>query len=141
MTFALGEPLQRAVYDALVQDTGLDALVGSHIYDAPLPLDGTDLPPDYVILGPERTRDRSSKTSRGALHDVTVEVHSNGHGFLSSKRVAGAVCESLLDAELTLETGTCVYLRFLRARADSGQPPNRRRIALTFRAFVEDTSE
>lgn len=141
MTYALAEPLQRAVYDALVADVGLGALVGSHVYDAPLPLDGAVIPPDYVLLGSERSRDRSSKTSQGAVHDFTVEVHSNGQGFSKSKKVAGAVCESLLDAELTLETGTCVYLRFLRARADTGEPPNRRRIALTFRAFVEDTSE
>ena len=139
MTYALSEPLQKAVYAALVNDAGVAALVGSDIYDAPLPQEVKSAPTDYILLGSETVRDRSSKTTDGAIHDLTVGVYSNAEGFSQSKQIAAAICDALLDATLPLERGNVVCLRFLKARADAGAPPNRRRIRLTFRAFVEDS--
>jgi len=51
MTYALSAPLQRAVYEVLTGDPGLQALVDGHIYDGPLPLETYDSPVDYVTLG------------------------------------------------------------------------------------------
>lgn len=138
MTYALAEPLQTAVYTALTGDAALTALVGSDIYDTPLP-DGTTTPPsEYVLIGSETVAARSSKTQDGALHDLTILVHSNADGFVKSKAIAGAVCDVLLDAQLPLSRGRLVYLRFLKARADAGKPPAKRTISLKFRAFAED---
>ena len=139
MTYALSEPLQRAVYEALSGDADLSALIGSDIFDAPLPQDFKSAPTDYILLGSEVVRDRSSKTSDGAVHDLTVGIYSNAEGFMQSKKIAAAVCDALLDATLPLSRGSVICLRFLKARADAGAPPNRRRITLTFRAFVEDS--
>lgn len=140
MTYVLAEPLQRAIFNALTGDPALQALVGTDIYDAPLPLDGKSMPPDYITIGGETVSNRGSKTEPGALHDFDVVVHSNAPGFVNSKKIAGAVCDVLLDAQLTLSRGQLIYLRFLKARADVGVPPARRRISLKFRAFVEDSS-
>lgn len=138
MTYALSLALQKAVYDHLSAHATLTGLVGSDIYDAPMPLDPEIEPPDYVTLGAEQAKDRSSKTSDGGLHDLKVTVHSNAHGFSRSKEIASAICDALLDASLTLERGRMIYLRFLKAKADAAGAPARRTIELTFRAFVED---
>jgi len=140
MTYALSEPLQRAVFEALLGDATLSSFVGSDIYDAPLPLEVANGPSEYVTLGGESVRDASSGSEDGALHDFTVIVHSNASGFMISKQIAGAICDVLLDAQLPLARGKLVYLRFLKAKADAGIPPARRTITLNFRAFVEDTS-
>lgn len=139
MSYAVSRALQKAVYQHLTAFGPLTALVGAEIYDAPMPLDPDTSPPDYVTIGTEVARDRSSKTSFGALHDLTVTVHSNAHGFTRSKDAAAAICDALLDATLVLERGDMIYLRFLKARADAAGAPVRRTIELTFRAFVEDS--
>lgn len=140
MTYVLAEPLQRAVFDALSGDAALQGLIGSEIYDAPLPLDNTTMPSEYVTIGGEVVSNRASMTEDGALHDFEVIVHSNASGFVSSKKIAGAICDVLLDAQLTLSRGQLIYLRFLKARADVGRSPAKRKISLKFRAFVEDSS-
>lgn len=139
MTYALSEPIQAAIFDRLVNDVAVSNLVGAHIFDAPIVLDGVDRPADYVTIGAETVRNRSSNTSHGALHDLSIVVHSNSDGFQSSKRIAGAICDALLDATLPLSRGDLVYLRFLKAKADTGDAPVRRKITLQFRAFAEDS--
>lgn len=140
MTYALAEPLQTAVYSALIADVALTALVGTDIYDAPLPLETGIAPSEYVMIGAEQVTNSGSKTENGAIHDLTVSVHSNSDGFAKSKQIAGAICDVLLDAQLNMSRGKLVYLRFLKARADAGKPPTKRTIALRFRAYVEDSS-
>lgn len=133
MSYGMGAALQAAVYQRLMADSRLDALVGSAIHDA--------VPPGapagtYVSIGPEEVRDRSDKTARGAEHQFVVSVVTDAAGFQTAKSVAGAVSDALTDATLILARGRLVGLWFLRARArrDGGE----RRIDLTFRARVED---
>lgn len=140
MTYSLSEPLQRAIYQRLTTDANIVALIGSDIYDAPLPFDGSSAPDEYVTLGPEDVTEAASMTTVGAIHDFAVIVHSNSQGFSKSKQVAGAICDNLLDAEMALDRGDLIYMRFLRARAEAGQSPEKRRITLKFRAFIEDTT-
>jgi hypothetical protein len=92
---------------------------------------------DYVTLGEESARANDTKTSRGAVHDFTVAVHSGRDGFDAAKRIAGAVCASLIDAPLELAAGRLVALRFVQAKAERGRAPEKRRVALRFRAVVE----
>lgn len=140
MTYAISEPLQRAVFAKLAGDPNLSALVGADIFDAPLPFDGVATPDEYITIGPERVVEAGSASSSGAVHDFFVIVHSNSEGFGTAKTIAGAVCDVLLDAQLVLTRGHVVCLRFLRAKAELGRPPEKRRISLSFRAFVEDNS-
>lgn len=138
MTYALSMPLQKAVYEALVADFNVQNLTGGAVYDSPLPLEGEVRPSEYLTLGPERVKENGSATSDGAIHDFSVTVHSSADGFQRSKSLAGAVCDVLLDATLTLDRGELVSLRFMRARADTGRGSVKRVVALNFRAFVED---
>jgi hypothetical protein len=136
MTYAVAGALQAALHGRLAADPALAALVGPHVHDA---LPPGPVPPLYVALGPETARDRSDRTGRGADHDVAIAVVTDAQGFAQAKAAAAAVSDALLRAPLTLARGRVVTLRFLRAEARrTGPPGERREIALTFRARVED---
>ncbi len=138
MSMALSAALQGAVYAALVADPALVALVGSEVYDAPLPV-GSSLPPgEFVTLGEEVVRPFGSVTSSGAVHDFVVSVHSTASGFGAAKAVAAAVSAVLVDAALPVSGGALVALRFVKAQAKRGVAPELRRIDMRFRAVVEN---
>ncbi|MEO1274838.1 MAG: DUF3168 domain-containing protein [Pseudomonadota bacterium] len=140
MTYAVASALQTAIWQRLSGDAELVALVGAEIHDAP-PQGGTADAPDLMVtLGEERVRDNSTKTSRGASHDFTVDVVARTEGFSRPKAAAAAVCEALLGADLTLSKGHLVDLRFLSARAERGRASAPRRVSLRFRAVIEETS-
>lgn len=133
MSYTSSAALQAAVYQRLMADTAVDALVGSNIYDAVPP---GPLPPTYISLGPEDARDKSDMTGSGVEHDFTVSVVSDAAGFQTAKQIAGAVTEALVGAELILAQGNLVDLWFLRARARRVGEADQRRIDLWFRARI-----
>jgi len=135
MSYGVSAALQGAVYQALMGDAALAALVGDAIHDA---LPTGPVPPLYVALGPEVVRDRSDKTGAGAEHDITVSVVASTAGFAQAKAAAGAVSDALSQGTLTLVRGQLAYLNFQRARARRGGSGDERRIDLIFRARVSD---
>ena len=135
MSYEFAAGLQAAVYGRLAGDAAVTALV-SGIHDAPL--ERGPITEDYVTLGEESVRPNDTKTSRGAIHEFEVAVHSAREGFDQAKRIAGAICTSLTETPLTLEAGRVVALRFLSARAERGRAPERRRVTLRFRAVVDE---
>lgn len=137
MTYAFATGLQAAVYRRLTDDTTLAELIGTAIYDAPIRVVPDEKAPDHVTLGEETVRPNDTKTSQGAVHDFSVTVHSARDGFGTAKAIAAVVCESLIDAPLPIAGGHLVGLRFLQAKADRGRAPEKRRISLRFRAFVD----
>ncbi len=137
MTYAFAAGLQAAVYQRLTGDPALAELIGTAIYDAPMRVVPDEAAPDHITLGEELVRPNDTKTSQGAVHDFSVTVHSARDGFGTAKTIAAAVCESLIDAPLPMVRGHLVGLRFLQAKADRGRAPEKRRIALRFRAFVD----
>ncbi|WP_135505099.1 DUF3168 domain-containing protein [Roseovarius aestuariivivens] len=136
MSYGAAAALQEAIYQRLVNDTTLDALVQGAIYDA---LPRGSVPDLYVTLGPEEARVRSDKTGGGAWHRFTVSVISSAAGFHTAKEVAAAISDALTDAPLALSRGQCPALHFFRARARRDGTGDLRRIDLTFRARVDDT--
>ena len=135
MSYGVAAALQTAVYQRLVADAGLAALIGTAIYDA---LPAGILPGLYLALGPEIARDRSDKTGRGAEHEFTVSVVTDVAGFASAKAAAALVSDALVDAPLTLARGHLVSLAFWRAQAARIGSGDQRQINLTFRARVDD---
>lgn len=135
MTYALALPLQAAVFQRLAAFPALTALVGTHVYDQIPP---GPMPPLFVALGPETSRDRSDKTGRGGEHDLAVAVVAEAAGFATAKQAAAAVSDALIDASLALARGRLVSLRFLRAQARRTEGGEGREITLVFRARVED---
>ena len=135
MTYAISAALQTAVYETLVTDPGLTALVGDAVYDA---IPSGARPGLYVAIGPEQVRDQSDATGAGALHEFVISVVSDHSGFARAKQVAAVVSDALHDGDLTLTRGNLVFLQFHRARATRARNAEARRIDLTFRARVCD---
>jgi len=132
MTYALSAPLQSAVFSQLSAAAGLN---GVAIFDAA----PTGTPPEiYVALGPEDVRDRSDKTASGAQHRFVISVVGNGGGFHALKAVAAEV-EAAVANGLSLSRGRVAFLRFERAVARRDRNGTRRRVEMTFRAFLDDT--
>lgn len=135
MSYGVSAALQAAVYQRLVSDGPLTALVGGAVYDV---LPPGPVPLLYVVLGPEEVRDRSDVTGHGAAHDFVVSVVGDAGGFQAAKAAAGAISDALVDADLVLGRGRLVSLQFLRAAARQAGKGAQRRIDLRFRARVED---
>lgn len=135
MSYGVSAALQAAIYQRLLADANLAALVGTAIYDNPPAgaVLGT-----YVSLGPEDVRDRSDKTGYGALHMITISVITDAAGFQVAKQVGAAVSDALQGAELVLTRGMLCYINFDRATARRVGTGETRRIDLRFHARVED---
>jgi hypothetical protein len=137
VSYLYSPDLQAAVYQRLAGDAALAGLVGDAIYDGP-PEGALDPEAaEYVALGEERVRGGGSKTSLGAVHDFDVTVISGTDGFDRAKRIAAAICSSLVDAAFDLDGARVVALRFLRATAERGPSPVKRKISLRFRAVID----
>ncbi len=135
MSYGVGAALQTAIYQRLIADGALTALVSGAIHDSipPGTVTGT-----YVSIGPEDVRDASDQIGRGAVHDFTVSVVTDQAGFQGAKTVAAAVSDALTGTPMPLTRGRVVGLWFLSARARRVEKADVRRIDLTFRARVED---
>ncbi len=134
MSYAVSAALQAAIYQRLMQDEAMAALVQGHVYDA---LPQGALPALYVTLGTEVARDASDATGAGAWHDLSVAVISDAAGFQRAKEVAAAVSDALLGPLPDLGRGRLVSLRFLKARARREGGGLLRR-EMTVRARTED---
>lgn len=137
MSYGMAAALQEAVYQRLSGDAAVSALVGGAVYDA---LPSGTVPQVYVVLGAEDARARDDGSGPGAWHRFTVSVVSDGTGFHAAKAVAGAVSDALVDADLNLTRGRLAALHFWRAKARREGSGNLRRVDLTFRARVEETT-
>lgn len=140
MTYALSWPLQEAVYGTLTADATLTALVGDRIYDAPPHFAADEAPGEpWMTLGDERVDDWSTKDGAGAVHVLTIAVHAPARGFAEAKKVAGAVCDALLDAAPAPARGHVVHIGFVSGRTRRSDNDLMRRIELRFRVLIEDT--
>lgn len=134
MTYAMSAGLQRAIFERLVGDAEVDALVQGAVFDA-VPSVSPDL---FVAIGPERVNARSDASGEGAVHQLQVSVVTKRNGYSAAKTVAAAVSDALDDADLPLERGRVVSFRFLRAQARRDEGEGSRRIDLWFRARLDD---
>lgn len=135
MSYAMSGALQGAIFTALSGDAALAAVVGDAVYDA---VPTGILPAIYVRLGSETVIDASDGSGGGAVHRLTVSVITTSPGFAQAKAAAAAISDALHDADLTLDRGRLVSLRFERARAQRLESAATRQIDLRFAARVQD---
>lgn len=136
MSFGASGALQAAVFQVLVADPALGALVGTAIHDEvpPGPVNGI-----LVSLGEGEVRDLSDASGSIGDHRFDVSIISRGEGFAQAKAAAEAVADALVDARPALDRGRVVTIGFLKARARRVRAGDVRRIDMTFRAIVEDS--
>jgi hypothetical protein len=132
MSYGSAMALQEAVYAALRADSVVMDLSDGAVFDAVPP---GAVPGLFVSLGPERVRSRADKTGRGALHEFSVLIASDGAGFGTAKALAVAVSDALDGAPLSLSRGSLVSVQFRRAQAR--RTSDTREIELWFRARVD----
>lgn len=135
MSYGISGALQAAIFERLSNDALVSSLIGSDIYDA---VPTGVIPETYVSLGRERVEDASDQTGNGALHRFDISVITTQPGFTAAKQLAGAISDTLSDANLSLSRGRLVYLRFDRAEARRVDANAGREVLLRFRARVED---
>jgi hypothetical protein len=141
MTYALGWPLQKAVYAALMAAPAVGGALGGRIHDgAPQEAEPGAGDAVYIVLGDDSAIDFSAADMAGAGHLITIGIVAPRRSFGEAKAVAGAVCDVLLGADLALERGRVVSLSFQSAKTKREERDAIRRIDLRFRALVEDTA-
>lgn len=135
MSYAMAGALQAAIYEQLKNDTGLQKLIGTAIYDAlpDGPLAGT-----YVVIGEGEARDRSDISGAGALHLPLVVVVSDASGFGEAKAAAARICDVLLGTMPQISRGRVAGIWFDRGKSRRIDAGARRRIDLRFQVRVED---
>lgn len=133
MSYAFAADLQGAIYAHLQADSGVQAVLGSDVYDT---LPSGTLPSIYALIGEERVRDASDISADGAWHDIVVSVFTTVAAFSQAKQAAGAISQALVDATPTLAVGHVISIAFRSAKAlrESG---GGRRIDLTFRVRTD----
>ncbi len=134
MSYQHANALQVAVYGALQTSAAVQADVAGAVYDA---VPAGPVPPLYVILGEEEALARDDMTGTGALHKFTVSVVGTVSGFADMKVLAGAICDALTPATVTLSDGHLISLNFERARARRLDGGAGRQIDLRFNARIE----
>jgi hypothetical protein len=104
--------LRAAIYDALLADGALSAVLGGpRVYDE-APQD-TVFP--YVTLGEMRLADASTASEAGLAHQLTLHAWSRQGGHREAHEIAGALLQALDDAPLMLDGHELVDLRFALA--------------------------
>lgn len=100
--------LQKAIYDALIADAGVGALVGDRIYDgAP---SGQVFP--CITFGPTDSRPDDMDCIAGRSETVQLDVWSREHGRMRPcKEICDAVKDALHLAGLSLTVNALVLIR------------------------------
>lgn len=100
--------LQKAIYDALVADAGVGALVGDRIYDgAPT---GAQFP--YITFGPADSVGEDLQCITARTESVQLDVWSRDQGRMHPcKAICDAVKDALHLANLSLTVNALVLIR------------------------------
>jgi hypothetical protein len=126
--------LRAAIYNALVADTPLAAVLGgAKVYDE-VPR-GAAFP--YVTLGEAQISDWSTATEAGEEHQLTLNAWSRQGGHRQAHEIAGALLQALDDAALTLSGHRLVNLRFGTADIRREADGRTYRALVRFRAVTE----
>ena len=126
--------LQAAVFDAIVADAPLVALLGgTKVFDgAPR---NAEAP--YVHLGEIVARDWSTATEAGSEVNFAVVVWSRALGRSEGLLIAERVVALLHDAALDLNEFRLVNLRHVATETARVETPEGRRTVVRFRAVAE----
>src|SRR5262245_57382268 len=126
--------LRAAIYDALVADAPLAALLGGpKVYDEPPR--GAAFP--YVTLGDARVSDFSAGGEASEEHQLTLHAWSRQGGHREAHLIAGALLQALDDAPLPLDDHRLINLRFATADVRREADGRTYHALVRFRAVTE----
>lgn len=125
--------LQDAVFDALVADAGVGALIGDRIYDR-VPAEPVF---PYCSFGPSDITDVSDDCTDAWEIFLQIDCWSRAVGFPEVRQIAKAVRDALHDAELTLTDNALAALELQGNRTFRDPDGLTSHAALTLRALIE----
>lgn len=126
--------LQRAMYAALKNDSGVAALVGGRIYDR-VP---ADVAFPYVSFGPEQEIPQANDCFSASELVLQLDVWSRDPGRAQAKIVARAVVDALTIDVLGLDENGLTYFEFGGRRILTDPDGLTTHAVLTFRAGIEN---
>lgn len=126
--------LRQGMRERLLSDVALSAAIGGRIHDvAPRQ---TVAP--WIAFGETRLRDWSTSSGRGVEAFLDIDVVSDQPGAREGLQLAEQVTRLLDDAPLALTQWRLVRLAFIAADARRSDQGRFARVALRFRALIEE---
>jgi hypothetical protein len=105
--------LQKLIFDLLVADAGIGALVGDKIYDRP----SAAVSAPYITFGPSDFVPDDHECIDGRIETVQLDVWSEAQdGKREAKAIVDAIRKCLHDAAGDLDAGALVSMRVGLAR-------------------------
>lgn len=130
------DALQVAIYDALVADAGVGALVADRVFDKVSVGDLPEMP--YVAFGDFQALDDGGGCIDGSEVFVTLHVWSRQRGTREAKQVVSAVRKALHEADLALGSDhRLIEIMFRDSRVFFDADGLTAHGVLTFRALTE----
>ena len=125
-------PLQSSIYNALVGNSALMALI-TGVYDRPP--QGTPYP--YVTLGEMSGIDWSTKTTTGMEYSITLHTWSRQGGRKEAATIMESLHTILHQASLTVTGQTLVMIRFAASEIRMEDDGATYHGIMKFNAFLE----
>lgn len=123
--------LQKAIHDALVDDSALAALLGvGGVFDRRM----TGRPMPYLVIAEIETRDFGPDAEE---HVLTIEAWSDAEGRREAQAIAAAARARLHDAALPLAGAALVNLQHRSTRIRREAKTKAFRAEMVFRAVTE----
>jgi Protein of unknown function (DUF3168) len=110
---SISNALQKLVYDLLVADAGVGALVGGRIYDRP----SATVAAPYVSFGPSDYVPDDEECINGRIEALQIDAWSEAQdGKREGKAICDAIKAALHDAVGSLSVGALVTMRVVLVR-------------------------
>jgi len=127
---------QSAVFNLLVADTDVGALVGDRIYDR-VPMAG-DIPP-YITFGPADATNEDADCIPSENHALQIDVWSEKQGGSKEcKAITYAVKKALHEVSVNLPTHALVEMRITQRRHFRDPDGITSHGVMTVEAMIED---
>lgn len=107
------EELQIAVYQALINDAGVGALAGDHIYDGRRPEDFSAC----ITFGPSDYTPEDAECLVGRIESLQIDCWVRDQRLRPARALADAVKAALHDADMTLATHRLASIQVTAVRA------------------------
>lgn len=128
--------LQKALYEALVADSNLTALIGDRVYEG---VTGDSQFP-YIVLGESVEIDDSVQCQDASEIFVDIHVWTKETGYEQNKRISNLVRRIIHNQELTLDEERCVDIQHRITRTFPDEEIVVKHGIVTFRALCEIVS-
>lgn len=110
---SLSNAIQRAIYQLLIADTAVAAIVGTRVSDGPF----SDETTPSITFGPSDVEFDEALCADGRVETVQLDLWSDAQdGKREVKALCDAVKAALHNAEPTLDTGSMIAMRVTAIR-------------------------